>query len=198
METMTDRERADRIEGWAYFAAFVACVPLANWMVAEVGTVCVPDGPCLVPLGFGMMVPSGVLMVGLALVLRDLVQRRLGTVWAAVAIAVGAVLSGLVAPPALVLASVAAFAISELVDLGVFTPLQRRGLVRAALLSSLAGLVVDSLVFLWLAFGSLDHLGGQVYGKTLMVLAALPLVWWVRRRDGRRVGPAADPNGAAA
>ena len=55
----------------------------------------------------------------------------------------------------------------------------------AVALSSVVGLVLDSLVFLFLAFGSLDFLAGQVVGKLWMVLASLPLVAWLRRRDGR-------------
>ena len=47
------------------------------------------------------------------------------------------------------------------------------------------GLVVDSLVFLWLAFGSLDFLAGQVIGKAWMVVLALPFVQALRRRDER-------------
>jgi uncharacterized PurR-regulated membrane protein YhhQ (DUF165 family) len=55
----------------------------------------------------------------------------------------------------------------------------------AVIVSSFAGLVVDSIVFLWLAFGSLDFLAGQVVGKTWMVLLSLPFVAWLRRRDAR-------------
>src|SRR3546814_20889424 len=73
--------------------AFTACVPAANWMIGNLGPVCVPDGPCLIPVAPGITAPSGVLLVGLALVLRDLVQRRLGVSWAAGAIVVGAALS---------------------------------------------------------------------------------------------------------
>ena len=50
----------------------------------------------------------------------------------------------------------------------------------------LVGLVVDSVLFLQLAFGSLDFLPGQVLGKTWMVLLSLPLVAWLRRSDARR------------
>ena len=57
-----------------------------------------------------------VLVVGLAFVLRDVVQRELGSTYALGAILVGAVLSGLVAPATLVFASIAAFAISELAE----------------------------------------------------------------------------------
>jgi uncharacterized PurR-regulated membrane protein YhhQ (DUF165 family) len=51
--------------------------------------------------------------------------------------------------------------------------------------SSIVGLVVDSAVFLYLAFGNLDFLAGQVVGKAWMVLLAMPLVAWLRRRDAR-------------
>jgi hypothetical protein len=47
------------------------------------------------------------------------------------------------------------------------------------------GLVIDSIVFLYLAFGSLDFLGGQIIGKAWMVLLALPLINWLRQRDAR-------------
>jgi queuosine precursor transporter len=172
-------------EGYAYLAGFIACIPLANWMIGHLGTVCVPNGPCLIPVAPGTMAPSGVLMIGIALVLRDLVQRRLGRAWALGAIVVGAALSWWLAPPKLVLASSAAFLLSELADFAVYTPLQRRRLVLAVLLSSLVGLVVDSVVFLLLAFGSLQFLAGQVVGKAWMVLLALPLIHWLRLRDDR-------------
>lgn len=174
-----------RTEGFLCLTGFGLCIPAANWLIGHAGTVCTPDGPCLIPVGPGLMAPSGVLMVGLALVLRDLVQRRLGLGWAASAILAGAALSALLAPPALVLASAIAFLLSETADLIVYTPLQRRRLVAAVVASSLAGLVVDSVIFLWLAFGSLDFLAGQVVGKLWMVLVALPLVHWLRRRDER-------------
>jgi hypothetical protein len=85
----------------------------------------------------------------------------------------------------LCIASAVAFLLSEFADLGVYTPLARRGLVLAVVASGVAGLVVDSIVFLWLAFGSLDFLSGQVVGKAWMVLLSIPLVAWLRRRDER-------------
>ncbi len=170
-----------RIVGWMALGLFLVSVPLANWMVQHFGTVCVPDGPCLVPVAPGLLAPSGVLVVGAALVLRDVVQRCLGVVWGVGAIVVGAVLSVAVAPPSLVLASGAAFLLSELADFGIYTPLQRRGLVRAVVASSVAGLVVDSLVFLLLAFGSLEFLPGQVVGKAWAVLLSIPLIRLLRR-----------------
>ncbi len=174
-----------RLEGYLFLAGFCLSIPAANWLIGNAGTVCAPGGPCLIPVAPGLMAPSGVLMVGLALVLRDLVQRRLGLKWAAGAILAGAVLSATFAPPSLVLASAVAFLLSEFADLAVYTPLQRRRLVLAVIASSLVGLVVDSAVFLYLAFGSLEFLAGQVVGKAWMVLLAIPLITWLRRRDAR-------------
>ncbi|MBX6324351.1 MAG: VUT family protein, partial [Rhodospirillaceae bacterium] len=71
-----------RREGAVFLAAFGLCIPAANWLIGHAGLACVPHGPCLIPVAPGLMAPSGVLMVGLALVLRDLVQRRLGLRWA--------------------------------------------------------------------------------------------------------------------
>ena len=173
------------IEGIVFLIAFGLTIPMANWMIGNIGTVCTPNGPCLIPVAPHLMAPSGVLMIGIALVLRDLVQRRLGVVYSASAVVIGAILSALVAPPALVLASGVAFLISEFVDLAVYTPLARRRLVAAVVASSLVGLIVDSVMFLWLAFGSLDFLLGQVVGKAWMVLLSIPLVYLLRRRDER-------------
>ncbi len=173
-------------EGYLYLIAFGACIPAANWLIGNVGTECAPNGPCLLPVAPGIFAPSGVLMIGLALVLRDLVQRRLGVRLAVVAILVGAALSGFVASRELVVASAAAFLISEMADLAVYTPLQRRGLVLAVFASSVVGLFVDSVIFLYLAFGSLDFLLGQVIGKAWMVLLALPAIALIRKMDVRR------------
>lgn len=174
-----------RLEGVLALIGFGLCIPAANWLIGNVGTFCVPQGPCLVPVAPGVMAPSGVLMIGLALVLRDLVQRRLGVGFSAAAVLAGAALSAFLAPPALVLASAVAFLLSEFADLAVYTPLQKRGLVLAVLASSVVGLIVDSIAFLYLAFGSLDFLAGQVIGKAWMVLIALPFVHLLRKRDER-------------
>jgi uncharacterized PurR-regulated membrane protein YhhQ (DUF165 family) len=169
--------------GFLLLAAYAACIPLANFLIGNVGTVCVPDGPCLIPVWPGVMAPSGVLMIGLGLVLRDMVQRRLGTGWGFAAISIGGMISAIVAPPALVIASTAAFVLSELADFAVYTPLQKRGLILAVVASSCVGLVIDSAVFLWLAFGSLDFIAGQIIGKVWTVLAAIPILSLVRDGD---------------
>jgi uncharacterized PurR-regulated membrane protein YhhQ (DUF165 family) len=178
-------ERTKNIEGAIFLVLFCLTVPAANWMLGHVGTVCPPNSPCLVPVAPGLMAPSGVRMSGVALVLRDLVQRRLGTEFGVGAIIAGAAISAAVAPGSLVVASAAAFLISEFADFAVYTPLARRRLVLAVVASSAVGLVIDSIVFLWLAFGSLDFLLGQVVGKGWMVLLSIPFSVVLRRRDER-------------
>ena len=182
---MNEMDRRQNIEGYVFLVLFCLTIPAANWLIGHVGTVCVPNGPCLVPVAPGIMAPSGVLMIGLALVLRDLVQRRLGVEFGIGAIIVGAAISAGLAPPTLVVASAAAFLLSEFADFAVYTPLARRRLVVAVIASSVVGLVVDSIVFLWLAFGSLEFLIGQIIGKLWMVLLAIPFVMYMRRRDER-------------
>ncbi|HET9686905.1 MAG TPA: VUT family protein [Pseudolabrys sp.] len=180
-----DKEKRRSTEGNIFLVLFCLTIPAANWMIGHVGTVCVSHGPCLVPVAPGIMAPSGVLMVGAALVLRDLVQRRLGVEFGIGAIVAGAAISAGLAPPSLVIASAVAFLLSEFADFAVYTPLARRRLVAAVIASSVVGLVVDSIVFLWLAFGSLEFLIGQIIGKLWMVLLAVPFVSYLRRRDER-------------
>ncbi len=109
-------------EGVIFLILFALTIPAANWLIGHVGIACISHGPCVLPAAPGLMAPSGVTMVGIALVLRDLVQRRLGTVMSALAIVVGSALSAMPAPAALVLASAIAFLLSEFADLAVYTP----------------------------------------------------------------------------
>ena len=170
------------IRGLAAIAAFAACIPAANWLIGNVGTVCIPDGPCLIPVAPGLMAPSGVLMIGVALVLRDAVQEACGVGGALAAIVLGGVVSLLVAPAALAIASVSAFVASELGDLVVYTPLRRRRLALAVLASGVVGAAVDSALFLWLAFGALDYFPGQLVGKAWASALAVVVLLSLRRR----------------
>jgi uncharacterized PurR-regulated membrane protein YhhQ (DUF165 family) len=174
--------------GYLAFALFALTIPLANWLIGNVGTMCIPNGPCMVPVDFGLfglMAPSGVLVVGAALVLRDVVHERLGAMWALSAIAVGAVLSAFLSSPAIVVASVAAFALAELADFAVYTPLRKRNLTAAILASGAVGAIIDSAVFLWLAFGSFAFIEGQIVGKLWMTIAATAFIMMARgiRKD---------------
>lgn len=155
-------------------AGFVGTVVAANYATTTWG---------MVSVGFGLTATAGTYFAGLSFVLRDAVQDTGGRWAAVVAIAVGALLSYAVAAPAIATASAAAFAIAEAVDLAIYTPLRRRGYIRAAVASNLAGSVVDTLVFLWIAgFGlTTAALSGQVLAKMTVTAAVVALVWGFRR-----------------
>lgn len=153
-------------------AGYIATIPAANLLVTHFGAV---------PVGFGLLAPAGVFMVGLALVLRDLVHETAGR-WAVLAaIVAGTALSYALADPALATASAAAFGVAELADMAVYTPLRRKGLLVAVAASNAVGLVVDSVLFLHLAFGSLAFLPGQIVAKAEMTLLALLVLWAIAR-----------------
>jgi len=160
--------------GIAAAVLFVLTVYAANLAVTHWGVVSV---------GFGLVAPAGVYFVGLAFTLRDIVHRSLGR-WVVIgAILLGALLSYLIeanaqlgGPVSLALASAIAFLVSETSDLAVYEPLRRKGWLPAVVASNVVGLFADSLLFLWLAFGSLSFLWGQVVGKAWMTALAVVLI----------------------
>ena len=166
---MSDRPR---LVGWLALAAFIGTIPAANAWLNHFGFWNVPGlGP----------VASGVIWVGLALVLRDLAQLILGRPYAWAGIAIGAVLSWWLATPALAVASGAAFACSESMDALVYTPLANRRFVAAVLLAGVAGSFVDSAVFIRLAFGDWTGWWQLAVVKGAIVLAFTPAAWGIRQ-----------------
>jgi len=160
--------------------AFVATVWAANYALSRWG---------FVPVGFGLEAPAGVYFAGLAFTLRDIVHHSLGRAVVIACILAGAALSWLIEANAnlggtvtVAVASAIAFLLSELADLAVYEPLRERGWLPAVVASNAVGIVVDSALFLWLAFGSLAFIEGQLVGKAWMTLAALPVLYALRRR----------------
>ena len=168
--------------GLVALTLFILTIPLSNWVVVNVGSVCQPNGPCLIPVWPGLMAPSAVMIAGAALVLRNAVQAFLGAYFSLVAIAVGTALSALFASPSLVLASAAAFCFSELADFAVYTPMRKRFPAFSVVMAGLAGSVIDSAIFLSLAFGSIEFITGQVLGKFWMSLLAGIVIRYFRQR----------------
>ena len=164
----------------ATFAALVGTVYVANWALDTFG---------VVPVGFGLTAPAGVYFAGVAFGLRDALHELGGVRWVIAAILTGSLLSyavsdGATVPGGMVsiaVASAVAFLLSETADLAVYSPLRERQWTVAVVASNLVGAVVDSAVFLWLAFGSTELLVGQIVGKAWVTAACLPLVWAARR-----------------
>lgn len=158
-------------------AAFIATILAANYVTTEYG---------MVPVGFGLVATAGTYFAGLAFVLRDSVQDAGGKRLVLAIIVAGALLSYLVSDPFIALASGVAFLVSEVCDLAIYTPLRRKGYIRAATASNIVGAVVDTFLFLWIAgFPIAGAWQGQVVGKLLVtgvVIAGVAAV-----RGGRKV-----------
>lgn len=161
-------------------ALFILSIPAANWVFQRYGAV---------PIAFGYEAPSAALVVGFTFLARDYVHRLWGTWACVVAILAGTALSwglALTGQPAgpitvahLAMASGVAFLFSELADLLVLQRLRRRGWSRAVAASNVVGAVVDSILFLTIAFGSLAFLPGQLLAKAMFTLV------WLAARELR-------------
>jgi queuosine precursor transporter len=168
---------------WLPFLGYLASILLANWLVANVAPIVVWPLPEL-------RAPAGVLAAGFVFSFRNLTQETLGRQFSVLAILIGAALSWFVSgdvelggPLRLPLASGVAFLLSEALDYAVYTPIRRRGWVRAMVASDLAGQVLDSVVFLTTAFGTggLAFLAGQIVGKAWCTWATAGVMVLVRR-----------------
>jgi uncharacterized PurR-regulated membrane protein YhhQ (DUF165 family) len=157
--------------GYLALAAYIATIFGANWAIEHYG---------IVSVGFGLSAPAGVYFAGLAFTFRDLVHEWLGRRWAVAAILAGACLSWFVSPT-FAAASGIAFLLSELADFSVYSRIRERSWLSAVALSNTVGLVVDSVLFLWLAFGSLAFIEGQIVAKAYMTILAVAVLWYVRR-----------------
>jgi uncharacterized PurR-regulated membrane protein YhhQ (DUF165 family) len=184
---------------YACVAAFLATILLANYVTTELG---------MVSVGFGLTATAGTYLAGLSFVLRDSLQdsirasltrqgrgpwgipvtehpSELAVALRVVAvIAVGGALSFVIADPFIAVASACAFGLSELADLAVYSPMRRRGYLRAAIASNVVGSIVDTFVFLSVAGFPLAAWQGQVVGKLTVtaVAAALVVAYRAQRR----------------
>ncbi|MEU3648638.1 VUT family protein [Lentzea sp. NPDC034063] len=155
--------------------AYVGTVLLANIVTSEFG---------LVAAGFGLLVPAGTYTAALALSLRDAVQEFAGRSWVWVGIAAGTLLSVLVADGRIALASGAAFALSEFLDMMIYTRLRERSWRLALVSSNAVGSVADTMLFLWLSGFGLTAAAatGQVLVKAVWVTGVCLLLGEVMRR----------------
>lgn len=148
---------------------FILSIPGANWAFQTWGAV---------PILFGYEAPAAALVVGFTFLARDYIHAAWGVTACLAAIAVGTALSVFISP-ALALASGAAFLFSELADLAVLQRLREKGWSRAVTASNIVGALLDSIIFLWLAFGSLAFLPGQLMAKLVTT------VLWLAGRELR-------------
>lgn len=164
------------------FVLFLSMIPIANYTLLHIG-ICTASEPCVIPVWFYPVIyaPSGVIFAGLAFVLRDILQRLSSLMISVYAVLCGTILSYVYVNKELALAACGAYLVSELSDTVVYSFLQRYNLFLAVLVSSCVGLIIDSVIFLHLAFHSYHFILGQIIGKLLMVIFAAPLIILVRK-----------------
>lgn len=153
---------------YGYLAAYVVAI-----LVLNIGFSYVP----MIDLGFGLLSPMA-LLAGAVFVLRDFAQRQVGHN-VIFGMAIGAVLSYLLADPYVATASVAAFVLAELVDWMIYT-VTKKPFSQRVLVSSLISTPVDTLVFLFLITGLTT--GTFILMVLSKMVAALIVWWWHRER----------------
>lgn len=143
----------------------ITSVVAANWATSKYG---------FIPVGFGYTATAGTLVAGVALAARDAIQDLIGKMWMLATLAVAALVSFVVADPHIATASAVAFVCAELLDFAVYTPIRNRSRLgdwrwaTAVVASSIVGILADTIVFLWIAFGAAaiaPALAGQLIGK---------------------------------
>jgi uncharacterized PurR-regulated membrane protein YhhQ (DUF165 family) len=140
---------------------YLGSIVVANLLVMKFGIV----------QAAGISFPAGAVAIGFTFTARDLVQRRFGKwgcwFWMLVAAGISALFS-----PTLALASLGAFVVAEGLDWAVFTttPLSFRG---RAIVSNIVGTPLDSVVFVYLAFGPIWD---AMWGQTIIKLASSLLI----------------------
>lgn len=123
-----------------------------------------------------LSVPAGTFFAGLIFTLRDLLHETLGPRGVVAAIALGTALSWLLAAPRIAGASVLAFAVSEGLDSAIYAAMRPRSRPLAVVASNLVGLLVDSVLFVPLAFGTFTAVPGQIAGKTVATVLTAALL----------------------
>ena len=167
----------------AWIATFLACIVASNWAITHLGVDHGPGAPRTIPVGFGLHAPSGVVFAGALFALRDVIHERLGPVAVLVIIVASAPLTMIAASPGLAVASLVTFIVAETVDLLVYRRIRASGYAAAAIGSNLVSSLIDSALFLGLAFGAAQALNGtmgltlgKVESSTITVVIVLLIV----------------------
>lgn len=134
-------------------ALFIAAAASSNWAIANLGKDNGPGAPHTIPIGWGLEAPSGVVLIGAMITLRDALHERIRLRGTLVVIVVAALVSATFAPASIAFASGLTLLVAETTDALVYQRLRRRGWLTAATASNAVSAVVDSALFLLLAFG---------------------------------------------
>ena len=158
-----------------WVAAYIVSIVLVNWLFVAVAPW---------PTAIGDLYLANV-VVGFVFVLRDYAQRQVGH-----KILVATLLAGVVTyfmvDPAIALASITAFILSEMTDWAVYS-FTRRPLQQRILLSSLIAVPLDTLAFQYLA----NYLTPAAFTTELLSKAFGVLIVWYLLKLRTAAAPAA-------
>jgi uncharacterized PurR-regulated membrane protein YhhQ (DUF165 family) len=157
-------------------ALYVASIVAVNWMFTAIA-------PWPTPLGDLYLAN---IVVGFVFVLRDYAQREVGHK-ILFATAVAGVLTWFMVDPAIAVASITAFIISETADWAIFS-FTRRPLSQRILVSSLLSVPLDTLAFQYLA----GYLTPAAFSTEMLSKAfGVLIVWYLLRLRDRKLAIAA-------
>lgn len=153
-----------------WVALYVASIVLVNWMFTAIA-------PWATPLGDLYLAN---IVVGFVFVLRDYAQREVGH-YVLGFTALAGVITYVMVDPAIALASVTAFMLSEMADWGIYS-FTRRPLHERILWSSLIAVPLDTLVF--------QHMAGYLTPAAFITEVAskaigVMIVWYLLRARDR-------------
>jgi uncharacterized PurR-regulated membrane protein YhhQ (DUF165 family) len=153
-------------------ALYVVSIVAVNWMFTAIA-------PWTTPMGDLYLAN---IVVGFVFVLRDYAQREIGHS-ILIATALGGVLTWFMVDPAIALASITAFILSEAADWGVYSFL-RKPLSQRILYSSLIAVPLDTLAFQYLAgYLTPAAFATEIVSKAVGVF----LVWYLLRLRDRKL-----------
>lgn len=130
-------------------------------------------------MGFGVYIPSGVIFAGALLTLRDVLHERLGSRMTLVIIFVSAPVIAITTSPALAAASAITYLLAEIIDFYVYRSLRSWNRLVAVAASNVVSSLLDSAIFLSLAFGSAAVASGTLtmsLGKLIASFLTLALL----------------------
>ena len=154
-------------------AAYILSIVVVNWLFVVVPGLDTPFGQLYL----------ATLVVGAVFVLRDYAQREVGHKILLATLAAG-IITWFMTSPALAIASLTAFFISEMADWAVFS-FTKRPLQNRILISSLISVPLDTLAFLYLS-GYLTPVSFST--ETLSKAAGVLIVWLLlRARQDRKL-----------
>lgn len=159
-----------------WVAAYIVSIVLVNWLFVAVA-------PWATPLG-DLYIAN--VVVGFVFVLRDYAQREIGHKILLATLIAGFITYFMV-DPAIAVASITAFILSEMTDWAIFS-FTRRPLQERILISSLIAVPLDTLAFQYLAnYLTPAAFSTEVVSKALGVF----IVWYLLKlRSGGTPAPA--------